>query len=131
MWSTVRRSPRCERGPRDTTRVRSGERTLAQPVALPDRRERTYSSPVEAPDSIRVSQSRRGCIWWIGIATIVVVVLVAGAFIWGHFTVWHVSKTDHDAAVRAVERAARSPSAGAACLRSNGRVTCLVTTTSG
>jgi len=86
---------------------------------------------VESTAPARVSKPRRrGCVWWVGAAAIVIVLLVVAAFVWGQFTVWHVSSADRAAAVRAVAAAANAPATRTACLRAGGVVTCGVETQS-
>jgi hypothetical protein len=86
---------------------------------------------VETTASPGASQTRRrGFVWWVGAAAILIVLLVVAAFVWGQFTVWHVSNADRAAAVRAVAAAASAPTTRTACLRAGGAVTCLVETQS-
>jgi hypothetical protein len=71
------------------------------------------------------TKKQRGCIWWVGVATIGVIVLFVGLFVWGEIFVWNVSAADKTAAEKAVAAAAHTDPQAASCVNSHP-VSCLV-----
>lgn len=76
-------------------------------------------------DHERPRKRQRGFIWWVGAATVGVVVIVAALFAWGALFVWHVSAADKAAARRAVTAIAHGSPQTATCLNAHP-VSCVI-----